>query len=61
MQGKLFYLLGEIKQMDLGADFIRHYKSYLLLGGVGYASREYELSSGKQTSMKFSFGIGKEF
>jgi hypothetical protein len=61
MQGKLFYLLGEIKQIDLGADFIRHYKSYLLLGGVGYATREYELSSGKQTSMKFSFGLGKEF
>jgi FecR protein len=61
MQGKLFYLLGEIKQLDFGADFIRHYKSYLLIGGVSYASRDYELNSGKQTSMKFTFGIGKEF
>lgn len=61
MQGKLFYLLGEIKQLDLGADFIRQYKGYLLLGGVGYATRGYELSSGKQSSMKFSFGFGKEF
>lgn len=61
MQGKLFYLLGEIKQLDFGADVIRHYNSFLVLGGVGFANREYNLNSGKQTSMKFSFGIGKEF
>lgn len=61
MQGKLFYLFGEIKQIDLGVDFIRHYKNLLLLGGVGYASRDYELNSGKQNSIKLSVGFGKEF
>jgi hypothetical protein len=61
MQGKLAYLSGEITQMEFGADAIRHFKGYLLLGGVGYASREYKISSGKQTSMKVTLGFGKEF
>lgn len=61
MQGRVQYLLGEITQLELGADAIRKYKGYLLLGGVGYSSRDYELSSGKQTSMKLTVGFGKEF
>jgi hypothetical protein len=61
LQGKLLYLLGDIKTMELGADFIRGYKGYLLLGGVTYSSREYQVSEGKQTSMRLSLGIGKEF
>jgi hypothetical protein len=61
MQGKFFYLLSGIKQMELGADAIRRYKNYLLIGGLGYSSREYEISSGKQTSMKVTLGFGKEF
>lgn len=61
MQGRVQYLLGEITQLELGADAIRKYKSYLLIGGLGYSSRDYELSSGKQTSMKLTLGFGKEF
>lgn len=61
MQGKLLYLLGDIKQMEIGADLIRQQASYMLLGGVGYTSREYEINSGKQSSIKISLGIGKEF
>lgn len=61
MQGRVQYLLGEITQLELGADAIRKFKGYLLLGGLGYTSREYELSSGKQTSMKLTLGFGKEF
>jgi hypothetical protein len=61
LQGRVAYLLGGIKQMEVGADAIREFKSYLLIFGVGYASREYEISSGKQTAMKLSVGFGKEF
>lgn len=61
LQGKLYYLLGDIKTMEFGVDAIRGYKSYLLLGGFTYSSREYEVSEGKQTSMRISIGIGKEF
>lgn len=61
MQGRAMYLLGDIKQMEVGADLIRHHSSYLLLGGLGYSSREYEINSGKQSSIKISLGIGKEF
>jgi hypothetical protein len=61
MQGKLFYLLGDIKQTEIGADAIRHFKGFLFLGGVSYSLREYEESSGKQSSLRLSFGFGKEF
>lgn len=61
MQGRAMYLLGDIKQMEVGADLIRHQSSYLLLGGLSYSSREYEINSGKQSSIKISLGIGKEF
>ena len=61
MQGRAMYLLGDIKQMEVGADVIHHFKSYLLLGGLSYALREYEINSGEQTSLKVSLGIGKEF
>lgn len=61
IQGKAQYLLGEIKQLDIEADFIHHYKNYLLLFGVGLASRDYDLSKGQQSSMKFSVGLGKDF
>jgi hypothetical protein len=61
MQGKVQYLLGEITQLEFGADAIRKYKDYLLIGGLSYSSRDYELSSGKQTSMKLTLGFGKEF
>jgi len=61
MQGKLLYLLGDIKQMEIDVDLIRQQASYMLLVGVGYTSREYEINSGKQSSIKISLGIGKEF
>lgn len=61
LQGKLYYLLGDIKTMEFGVDAIRAYKSYLLLGGFTYSARDYEVSKGKQTSMRLSLGIGKEF
>ena len=61
LQGRAMYLLGEIKQIEVGADIIHPFKSYLLLGGVSYSLREYELNSGEQTSLKVSLGIGKEF
>ncbi|WPU66184.1 FecR domain-containing protein [Peredibacter starrii] len=61
MQSKLFYLTGEITQLEVGADFLRHMKNYYVLGGVGYASRSYSISSGEQTSLKVSLGLGKEF
>lgn len=61
LQSKLFYLVGEITQLEIGADFLRHQKSYYFLGGVGYASRSYSTNSGEQTSIKISLGIGKEF
>jgi hypothetical protein len=61
MQGRALYLLGEIKQLEIGADAIYHYQNYLLMSGLSYASRDYELSSGQQTSIKLSLGIGKEF
>lgn len=61
MQSKLFYLTGEITQIDVGADFLRHMKSYYFLGGLGYSMRSYSTNSGEQTSLKLSLGIGKEF
>jgi|GEM_PF-1981706 len=61
LQGRAMYLLGEIKQIEVGADVIHSFKSYLFLGGVSYSLREYELNSGEQTSLKVSLGIGKEF
>lgn len=61
MQGRAQYLLGEVTQMDLGADAIRKVGSFSVLGGISYSSREYELNSGKQTSLKISLGIGTEF
>jgi hypothetical protein len=47
--------------MELGANLIHHYRSWLLLGGLNYSTREYEISSGKQTSIRGLFGLGKEF
>lgn len=61
MQSRLFYLAGEITQLELGADFLRHQKNFYFLGGVGYSSRSYSTSSGEQTSLKVSLGVGKEF
>lgn len=61
MQGRAMYLLGDIKQLEIGADLIRHQSSYLFTAGVGYSSREYEVNSGKQSSIKIAVGIGKEF
>lgn len=61
MQGRAMYLLGEIKQIEVGADVIRSYKSYLILGGLSYSLREYKINSGEQTSLRVSLGIGKEF
>ncbi|WP_408099090.1 FecR domain-containing protein [Peredibacter sp. HCB2-198] len=61
MQSKLFYLTGEITQIDAGADFLRHMKSFYLLGGLEFSTRSYSTSSGEQTSLKVSLGIGKEF
>jgi hypothetical protein len=61
LQGRARYLLGEIKQLEFGADLIRQQGSFLLLGGVSYSSRDYEMSSGKQTSIRLSLGVGKEF
>lgn len=61
LQGRGQYLLGDITQIDLGADVIRKFEKYLFLTGVSYSSRDYELNSGKQTSLKFSVGIGRDF
>lgn len=60
-QGRLQYLAGDITQLDLGGDVIRRLGSYSVIGGVNYSSREYELNSGKQTSLKLTLGFGKEF
>lgn len=61
LQGKLQYLLGEIKQLEFGADVIRNQGRFLFLGGLSYSARNYEESSGKQNSIRLSLGIGKEF
>ncbi len=58
IQSRVQYLLGEIPQLDLGADLIKPYKNFLLLGGLTYSTREYELNSGKQSSLKLSLGLG---
>lgn len=60
-QGKGSYLLGAIQQIDLLAEAIRHSENFFLIGGVGMSSRRYELSSGEQSSLRISFGMGKEF
>jgi hypothetical protein len=61
LQSKLSYLAGEIQQIDLSVDFLRHQKSFFWLGGLGLVMRDYEQSSGSQSSFKLSLGIGKEF
>lgn len=58
IQSRVQYLTGEITQLDLGADLIKPYRNFLLLGGVSFSTREYELNSGKQTSIKLSLGLG---
>lgn len=61
MQSKLSYLLGEVKQLDISSDILKHQKKFFFSGGVGFAQRTYPLNSGDQSSLKISIGIGKEF
>lgn len=61
MQNKLMYFIGEIKQLEVSAEWLKHKKNYYWLGGVGYGMREYKFNSGSQSSLKLTFGIGKEF
>ena len=62
LQGKLLYLLGEIKQLEVGGEAVHFLKSDLYFsGGVSLGMREYESSAAEQSSMKFTIGLGKEF
>ena len=60
-QGKLQYLIGAIKQLEVGMDMIARQKKFLILFGLNYAKREYVENVGRQTSYRLSLGIGKEF
>lgn len=60
-QGNVQYLLGDIKQVDVGLSLLYHYETFFLVGGLNYSKRNYDENSGKQTSMRASIGIGKEF
>ena len=61
MQGKLQYLTGDISQLDAEALALRHQKNFFWVGGAGFSSRSYSTSSGSQSSIKLTLGIGKEF
>lgn len=61
LQSSLHYLLGDIKQMGISSEAIRHFESFYVLGGLGFSSREYKLNEGKQTSLRITLGLGKEF
>ena len=55
------YLLGEITQIEIGADAIRKIMGHSALAGLHISSRDYNKNLGKQSSIRFSLGIGKEF
>lgn len=60
-QGRFMYLSGVVKQIELGGEALRHWGKFISTLGASYSMRDYETSSGKQTSLKLSVGIGKEF
>lgn len=61
LEGKLSYLLGEVKEIEASSNVLRRFSSFFVLGGGGIVSREYNKSSGKQSSLKLSVGLGREF
>ena len=62
LQTKGIYLLGAITQIEIEGQAIRQWKhDYFLTSAISHIQREYEVNEGAQTSLKISFGIGKEF
>lgn len=61
LQSVISYLTGSNPELKLGGDFIHRLGQYDFLVGTSFQSRSYSQSSGKQTSLGFNLGIGKEF
>lgn len=61
IQSSLRYLTGDIKQVEGSAEALRRFEKFYILGGVNFASREYKLNKGEQTSLRINLGLGKEF
>ncbi len=61
VEGKASYLLGSMTELEISATVLRSMKDYYLVLGAGMVKREYEKSSGDQTSLKLNAGLGREF
>lgn len=60
-QGKLAYLLGAIPQIEFMSEANRKFEKFYLVLGVGMSNRTYSDNEGKQSSLRFNLGLGKEF
>lgn len=60
-EGKLAYLLGSVTEYEISGNVLRSWKDYYFVFGAGMVKREYDKSSGEQTSLKLNAGIGREF
>ena len=59
--GQASYLVGEIPHFDGLVEILRHFEKFFLSAGGGLSKRSYDFNSGEQTSMRISFGAGREF
>lgn len=60
-EGKFSYLLGSMTELEISGNVLRTLRDYNLIFGAGIVKREYDKSSGEQTSLKLNAGIGREF
>ena len=61
VEGKASYLMGGLTEMEISANILRTMKDYYLVFGAGIVKREYNESSGEQSSLKLNAGLGREF
>ena len=61
VEGKAAYLIGGLSELEISGNVMRSWKDYYLVFGGGIVKREYEKSSGDQSSLKLNAGLGREF
>lgn len=61
LEGKVAYLLGGLSELEISVNILRSWNDYYLVFGAGFVKREYDKSSGDQSSLKLNVGLGREF
>lgn len=61
VESRVSYMLGDVSELEVAANLLRHFSSYYGVLGVGIINRSYSGASGEQTSLQMSVGLGKEF